>query len=98
MTFEFHPEALAEYKEAAVWYEERRSRLGIEFIDAVETAISAILESPCKHRPVGDGVRVFRLKRFPYYVFYRHDAEADHIRIVAVMHQKRRPEYWRERL
>lgn len=97
MTFELHPEALAEYEEAAVWYEERRSRLGIEFIDAVEAAISSILEAPCKHRPAGDGVRVFRLKRFPFYVFYRHDAEAEHIRIVAVIHQKRRPEYWRER-
>lgn len=97
MTFEFHPEALVEYEEAAVWYEERRSRLGIEFIDVVEAAISAILEAPGKYQQVEDGVRVFRLKRFPFYVFYRHDAQADHIRVVAVMHQKRRPEYWRER-
>lgn len=97
MSFEFHPEALAEYEEAAGWYEERRNKLGMEFIDSVEAAISAILESPDRYRPVGGDVRVFRLKRFPYYVFYRHDTEAGRIRVVAVMHQKRRPEYWRER-
>jgi toxin ParE1/3/4 len=98
MTFEFHPDALAEYEESAAWYEERRSRLGIEFADSVEAAISAILESPDRFQPVDGGVRVFRLKRFPFNVFYRHNEMEGHVSIVALMHHKRRPDHWRERL
>lgn len=81
-----------------MWYEERRKRLGIEFIDSVEAAISAVIESPERYQQVGEGVRVFRLKRFPFYVFYRYNQEMDMIQIVAVMHQKRRPDHWRERM
>lgn len=98
MTFEFHPDALAEYKEAGIWYEERRYRLGIEFTDVVEAGIAAILKSPDSYQPAGNNVRVFRLKRFPYYIFYRYHQDTQHIQIVAVMHHKRRPDYWRERV
>jgi plasmid stabilization system protein ParE len=35
------------------------------------------------------------VKRFPYSVFYR--LREDHVRILAVAHQKRRPFYWRKR-
>ena len=42
MTFEFHPEALAGYEEAGIWYEERRHHLGLEFIEAAEAAVTTI--------------------------------------------------------
>jgi plasmid stabilization system protein ParE len=98
MTFEFHPDALEEYEEAAAWYEERRYRLGLEFTVAVEGGVAAILTNPDRYQPVRGGVRIFRLKRFPYYIFYRYNEAGQHVRIVAIMHQKRRPDYWRERL
>lgn len=98
MTFEFHPEALAEYEEAGIWYEERRCQLGLEFAAAVESAIALILKAPDRYQPVGEDVRVFRLKRFPYGIFFRYHAGLSQVRIVAVMHHKRRPDYWRERV
>lgn len=98
MTFEFHPDALAEYQEAASWYEEQRYRLGVEFTDAVEKAIGELLRDPGRYQPVGGMSRVFRMKRFPYYLFYRFNEAAQHVRILAVMHHRRRPDYWRERL
>jgi plasmid stabilization system protein ParE len=98
MTFDFHPEAMAEYEEAGIWYEERRHRLGLEFLAAVETAVATILKSPDRYQPVGSDVRVFRLKRFPYSLFFRFSAAERHIRIVSVMHHKRRPDVWRGRL
>jgi toxin ParE1/3/4 len=71
MTFEFHPDALAEYEQAGVWYEERRYHLDLEFLAAVETAIDVLLKSPERYQQVGNGVRVFRLKRFPYNLFFK---------------------------
>ncbi len=36
MRYEFHPEALEEYDEAALWYAEREPALALRFIEAVE--------------------------------------------------------------
>jgi len=98
MTFEFHPDALDEYQEAAFWYEEQRYRLGVEFTQAVETAVAQVLQHPERYQPAGGDMRIFRMKRFPYYLFCRYNEREQHVRIVAVMHHRRRPGYWSERL
>lgn len=98
MTFDWHPGALQEFEEAGLWYEEQRRGFGIEFSDAMGIAPEAILREPGRFQPVGDNVRLFRLKRFPYHLYYLLDADRHHVRIMAVMHNRRRPDYWRERL
>ena len=40
MTYDFHPEARLEYREAAAFYEARRSGLGAAFTIEVEAAVS----------------------------------------------------------
>lgn len=47
------------------------------------------------YSPIGSGYRKLGLRPFPYTIIYRQ--ENDTITIVAVMHQKRRPGYWRGR-
>ena len=98
MTFDWHPDALQEFEEAGLWYEEQRRQLGVEFSDAVALAIEAILREPVRFQPTGDGVRLYRLKRFPYHLYYAFTESTHHVRIMAVMHRRRRPGYWRERL
>ncbi len=46
MIYDFHPEARLEYREAAVFYEERRPGLGAAFTVEVEATIGRILERP----------------------------------------------------
>lgn len=98
MTHGFEREALEEYLDTARYYEEQRDRLGEEFIQAVETAIANIEKDPTRFQPIGDGLRIFRMKRFPYHLFYRYDEPRNHATIFAVMHHRRRPNYWRHRL
>jgi toxin ParE1/3/4 len=98
VTFDFHPDALEEYQSAASWYEEQRFRLGLEFIQVIEAGITAIISDPGRFQPVGGGIRIYRIRRFPYYVFYRFDEIGQSARIVAVMHKRRKPGYWRDRL
>ena len=98
MTFEFHPDALDEYQDAASWYEEQRYLLGVEFTQAVEASVVQLLQHPDRYPPVRGGTRIYRMKRFPYYLFYRYNEAGQHVCIVAVMHHRRRPDYWRERL
>lgn len=38
----FHAEAIAEIRSAATWYEEKRSGLGSEFLDAVEARVEQL--------------------------------------------------------
>lgn len=98
MTHGFEREALDEYLDAARYYAEQRENLGEEFIQAVEAAIAAIAIDPTRFQLAGDGLRIFRMKRFPYHLFYRYNEQRDHSTIFAVMHHRRRPNYWRHRL
>ncbi len=98
MTFDFHPEAAEEFHDAAHWYEDRSLFAGDRFMMAVRSGIDAFLADPLRHQPVGGGVRVFRLKKYPFRLYYRFEEEIQFVCIYAVMHEKRRPEYWRGRL
>ncbi len=92
----FHEEAEEELKEAARFYAGRRERLGAEFVVEVRHATHILQEHPGLGHAVSRRVRRLLVRRFPYAVIYR--AEADRIFILAVAHLKRRPGYWRERM
>jgi plasmid stabilization system protein ParE len=96
MRYEFHPEALEEYGEATRWYAERDLALAFRFIDAVEDAVSRIVEAPTRWRVIEEDVRRCLSHVFPYAVLYT--IEADFILIVAVMHCSREPGYWKSRV
>jgi len=91
----FHRLAEAEFTEAAEYFERERSGLGRAFIDAVETCVAEIVEFPEAGVVLIGGVRRRLVRRFPYGVLYA--IKSDHIRLLAVMHAKRRPMYWIDR-
>lgn len=97
----FEDEADAEYHDAGRWYEDRRAGLGLEFFDAVDTAIGRIVDrprsgSPVPRVPAEFPVRRIAVKRFPYHVIYLETQT--YIRILAVAHDRRKPGYWKSRL
>lgn len=96
MRFAFHPDALSEYEAAALYYHERRNGLELRFIESIENAIVRILERPEGWRRFDGDVRRCLAHVFPYAVLFT--IEADHILIVAVMHCRREPGYWRPRV
>src|SRR2546423_788884 len=96
MTFEFHPEALLEYREAAAFYESRRSGLGGAFTIEVESTVQRIVEAPELWQTIEQGVRKCRTHTFPYAILYSN--EQDLVLILAIMHLHRKPGYWRSRV
>ncbi len=88
----FHEEAEAELMEAAQYYEEKAAGLGHAFLDDIDNAASAVGDNPMAYQLVGREVRRKLLARFPYSLLYV--IEPDRIRVLAVAHAKRRPEYW----
>jgi toxin ParE1/3/4 len=94
--YAFHPLAESELLDATRYYEERRRGVGRSFLTEVRRCIQLVLRNPQIGTLLGDNVRRKTLRRFPYSLLYIQDSSG--ITILAVMHQKRRPGYWRERL
>lgn len=96
MIYVFHPEARLEYREAAAFYEERRLGLGAAFTVEVEATIQGILQRPERFRILEQDVHTSRTHTYPYAILYT--IEERFVLIVAVMHLRRKPGYWRDRL
>ena len=92
----FPRDALNEMIDAANFYEKKRPGLARRFDAAIETAFQMILANPESGRKYVNDVRKYRLRKFPYSVFYR--IMNDTVIIVSVMHTSQRPDYWLDRL
>ncbi len=96
MRHEFHPEALWEFEEAVQFYKKRGRTLGPRFAKEIRAIIAKIVANPDRWRNLEQDVHICRARVFPYAVLYT--IESDYILIVAIVHGKRRPAYWRQRL
>jgi plasmid stabilization system protein ParE len=85
----FSADAQQDLEDAATWYENRRSGLGIEFAVEVRRAVAAIADFPKAGQKEGHRARSRTADRFPYRIVYR--LEPGVATIVAVVHTKRRP-------
>lgn len=88
-------EAEAELHEAAEFYEGQRPGLARRFLAATERVIGHAADHPLLGTPLGGGIRRTLVPGFPYAVIYR--ADRDPIRVLAVAHLRRHPDYWRSR-
>ena len=96
MRIAFTGPALREAEEAALWYWERSGdRVRAHLLAEIERARKTLLRQPGIGTPGVRGNRKLLLDRFPYTLVYRIDG--DTVRVLAFMHQSRRPDYWRHR-
>ena len=98
MRVELHPDARAELRAAAIWYDERRSGLGDELIDEISSALDRIGALPASFsawpgtRTSTGIIRRAVLSRFPYCIAFQvHPVQT---LVLAITHSKRRPLYW----
>jgi hypothetical protein len=90
-----HPEVPQELEAAALWYEERRSGLGSDFLEEYQATMARVLVDPKRWRKIRRDNRKLNFHRFPYAIVY--SVSADTLYVKAVMHLHRRPFYWRHR-
>jgi len=95
MNYSFHPHAERELEEIESHYDGILHELGNRFREDVELTISRILNFPDGWQPLSRVVRRCRLNDFPYGIVYR--AMPDEIRLLAVAHHRREPDYWKSR-
>jgi plasmid stabilization system protein ParE len=92
----FHAEAEDEHYQAAEYYAHASAQLADRYMQAVERGLQRIADGPLQFARYQGDVRRLVLSVFPYSVLYT--LEPDCIFIVAIMHSRRKPGYWRERL
>ncbi len=92
----FDPEAKSEFLEAVRYYEDCQHGLGRRFRLVVESATENISKTPFLYRTLQAPFRRHLLQKFPYSIIY--SIEPDHIRVIAVAHNKRKPGYWSDRI
>jgi toxin ParE1/3/4 len=89
-------EAVGELAEAAAWYETRRDGLAIRFLQDIDQTRVAIQSPRLASTPDDLEIRRALLPRFPYaLIFLELQTE---VRVLAVAHVKRDPDYWLNRL
>jgi len=91
----FHPDVSHEIKESYIWYQEMAEGLGDNFINELEAAYQTIIELPNTWPKFQKEFRRFLLSSFPFSIIYKF--EDNTIFIVAVMHNSRKPGYWKKR-
>lgn len=100
-TIRVDAEAEEEIAHAIDRYEDEREGLGAEFWDELRTAMRTLEVpgpecGPVIGLPRELGVRRKLLVRFPYAIVF---VEGDtSVRVISVMHGRRRPAYWNRRL
>lgn len=95
MRLHFVTLAAQEFLAAIEYYDAQRSGLGREFIEEVERSAELISTFPSVGVPGPVNTRRVYLRRFPFALVYQ--AAGDLLQIVAVEHQKREPDYWKDR-
>ena len=93
MNYSFHPAAEAEFLEAVGYYESKVKGLGVAFIEEFETAAKLIAESPRAWQiELEQDIHRAHLRRFPLSIIYRESSGG--FQVLAVAHDRRRPQYW----
>ena len=96
MRLTFHPEARDEFVAAADYYSAAVPGLGDRFLLAVRRTLDMVLTHPTSGAPRRATARRVLVTGFPYDVVYQ--VREDLVEVLAVAHQRRRPNYWRKRL
>ncbi|WP_416138237.1 hypothetical protein ACM26W_17420 [Halomonas sp. HK25] len=93
MTYHFHPAAEAEFLESVGYYESKVPGLGGALIEELETLAKLIGDSPKAWQiELEPDIRRAPLQRFPLSIVYREQPGG--FQILAIAHDRRRPQYW----
>ncbi len=70
MKFLFHPGAIQEYEDSAIYYSSVSPLVARRFVEEVEKAISRIRRNPTAWVTVDEDIRRCLVKRFPFGIYY----------------------------
>ena len=96
MVIRFLEEAADEIVDAVHYYNRERPGFGFEFSIEVRNALARIKKYPDAWPEISKNIHKCIINRFPFAVLYSQYPE--YILVVAIMHMKRKPGYWKKRV
>jgi plasmid stabilization system protein ParE len=96
MKIEYHAALEGELRAIRDFYDGRSTDLGKQFLDEFERQVLLLAASPERWMIVTRDVRRCLMHRFPYIIYFKQLGEKG-IRILIVKHQRRHPQFGRER-
>lgn len=95
LTIHFDARAAKDLEAAVEWYDTRGANLGDRFLERVDELLGRLTEHPQLYSTVEDEIRRALVRQFPFAVYYL--LEGQTLRVLAILHTSRRPDYWRDR-
>jgi len=93
MRVSFNPDALSEAEAATRWYRDNGGSTPAQaFAQELRRVVGMATLQPGIASLGPNGTSCFYFKRFPYTLVFR--VQRDELRVIAIAHQSRRPEYW----
>lgn len=96
MKYQFTDQAKSELDDAMAYYESRVLGLGLKLFDDFENTIQRLLEFPESTPLLTQDIQKAVLSHYSFNIIYQ--IEEGILRILAFMHQKRKPDYWKKRM
>lgn len=98
MKIVFQRQALEEYREAAAYIARDSASNARAFIQRVEAAIAYIQQHPDSNIRGRHGTLRRKVHRQSHWIVYRRlPSEPDTLEIIAIAHERRGEEYWKQR-
>ena len=90
--------AAKDIREANDWYFQKSIQAAANFENEIRESLEQLKTGIIEHREITQGVHVITLSAFPSNVYYKKLTEKNIIHIVAVLHNKRNPDFVLKRL
>ena len=97
LSFKLDEAAEAEFYQIVDCYKQFDRALSFDFIKEFDQAVQKLLKFPKAGSPYFHDTKRIILRRFPYSIVYKIYGKNE-IVAHAIMHMRRRPNYWEERL
>ena len=81
------PETEKDLPEIFLWYEDKRTGLGFDFLLQVDAGFRYVARNPMVHAIIYKTVRIHIIKRFPYKIIYL--VKDQKVIVLAVLHASR---------
>lgn len=88
--------AKSDLEVALEYYATIRENLKDSLLEEIGKVFLLLEENPLRRAPDAKGIRQFAINRFPYVVSYM--VESNLVFVIAVLHERRRPQIRKERL
>ena len=92
----FTKEALFDFEDILLWYEEQRIGLSYDFELCFEAGLSEVSRNPDNFQKRYKDIRIRFIFRFPYGIHYV--VKENKIIIIAIFHTSRTPKNWTKRI